>query len=109
MEVLIEGVAPRARQPLEGTPEYLPSPEDETIVIDLARPAWWLVDELVVDDVQQEGAWRTVTLRAPAFEWLARKLVGIGDTARVRRPDALAERVGELASQLRRHYRDDPA
>ena len=107
LEVLATPVAHRSDQAIGEAPRYVPSPEDETIVIDLAQPAWWLVDDLVADDVQQEGAWRTVTLRARELEWLARRLVGIGQAARVRRPDALARRVEELAVQLRARYGDD--
>ena len=106
LEVLEDIVTPRAAEPDDLSLGYRPTAADTDVLIEVRRPAWWLIDELVVDDVTDHGEWRSVALRTGAFEWLARKLLRLGADAVVRRPADLEDRRRALAAELLDQYEE---
>ncbi len=85
-------------------PPYRPGPDDITVVLDLDPPTWWLPERLVVDNVEERGAVRRVTLRTSQLEWLARLVLSLGPEARVVAPAALADREAQLAAETLARY-----
>jgi predicted DNA-binding transcriptional regulator YafY len=92
------GAAPRP-------PRFEPSADDHEVVLDLRRPAWWVEEQVVVDDVRARGGVRRLRLRTPALEWVARLVLRLGPEARVVAPEALKTRVAELARATSERYR----
>lgn len=97
-------VAPEPPAPTP-PPVYRPSAEDERIVLDLQPEAWWVAEEAVVDDAEDRGDVRRVTLRVAQRQWLTRLLLALGDTVRVVDPPDLTDAVAELAERTLRRYR----
>jgi predicted DNA-binding transcriptional regulator YafY len=95
------GAPPRRPPP---PPPYRPGPDDITVVLDLDQSTWWLPERLVVDEVEERGAVRRVTLRTSQLEWLARLVLSLGQAVRVVAPPELAERAAELARQTLKRY-----
>jgi predicted DNA-binding transcriptional regulator YafY len=106
LEVTVE---PAGERP-EGAarpPRFEPSAGDHEVVLDLRRPAWWVEEQVVVDDVRARGGVRRLHLRTPALEWVARLVLRLGPEARVVAPEALRLRVAELAHATRERYGGD--
>lgn len=81
------GVRPRAEAP--GRVAYEPAPDDVTVVLDLDPAARWVLDEVVVDDVEERGDVRRLRFRVRELGWAARLLVRLGADARVVEPPEL--------------------
>lgn len=80
-------------------PVYRPGPDDISVTLDLAPPAWWVAEWAVVDKVTGSGRNRRVQLRTPDLEWAARLVLQLGGNATVVAPEALQARVADLARQ----------
>lgn len=100
LEDVDEGAPRRSGRTQRPEPSYEPSADDLRVVLRVRRPSWWLIDHLVVDDVEERGAWRIVTLRTAALGWLARQLVAVGDDVEVEHPVELRRRVRARAATL---------
>jgi proteasome accessory factor C len=85
-------------------PVYRPGDNDLSVTLELAPPAWWVTEWAVVDKVSGRGRKRRVTLRTPDLEWAARLVLQLGGNATVVAPEALAERVRDLAAATLAHY-----
>lgn len=88
-------------------PAYRPSEGDEVVVLHVQRPAAWLLERLVVEEVEEAGDGVRATLRAPALEGIARLVLSQGGAVRVVAPPRLAERVAELARATLARYAPD--
>jgi predicted DNA-binding transcriptional regulator YafY len=95
------GPPPETAPPL---PDYYPGEDDLEVVLDLARPAWWLPERVKVDEIEQIGDVRRVRLRTPSLEWVARLALGRSPAIRVVQPPALADRVAELSEEILARY-----
>ena len=93
---------PPADQP--APPVYRPEPDDTSVTLDLAPPAWWVAEWAVLDEDVTKGPVRRITLRTPSLEWAARLVVQLAGAATVVAPDALARRVAELAAETLQAY-----
>lgn len=81
----------------EDAPAYRPAEGDLAVVVEVAPSAAWLLERLVVEDVEEVGGVQRATLRVPALEGIARLVLSQGGGVRVIAPPALADRVAELA------------
>lgn len=97
------GWAPRPVDP-PPSPAYVPAESDQTIVLDLGPSAWWLPERLVVDQTERHDGHLRVHLRTGELEWVARIVLALTPAARVVSPEALADRVAELASETLTRY-----
>lgn len=94
------------RRPAEAVlPAYQAAPDDEQVVLDLARRAWWVAEWAVVEHVQDRGDVRRVTLRTARREWIARLVLSLGDAVTVVGPADLGESVAALARSVLKRYR----
>lgn len=89
-------------------PSYQPAPDDPRVVLRIRRPSWWVLDRLVIDDIDEQGEWRVVTLRTAELGWLARQVATLGSDVQVEAPDDLRRRVRHRASALLEHYDRPP-
>jgi predicted DNA-binding transcriptional regulator YafY len=94
----------RPRQ--QTSPAYEPSTEDQTIVLDLHRPAWWLAEWVVYERVEETERHeiRRITMQTSQLEWVARLLLRLGEHVEVVAPAELTERVARLARETLNHY-----
>ncbi|MGH8933209.1 MAG: helix-turn-helix transcriptional regulator [Egibacteraceae bacterium] len=105
-EVRLTGeIAPSDRPRRIPSPVYQPKPEDLTVILDLKRPAWWVTDWVVCEEIEERGPIRRITMRTGQLEWIARLILRLGEHAKVRAPLALIERVVELAGEILQRYR----
>ncbi|MGH8900857.1 MAG: helix-turn-helix transcriptional regulator [Egibacteraceae bacterium] len=96
--------ADRPRRP--ASPAYEPSAEDETVVLDLRRPAWWVAEWVVCERVEEmrSGEIRRITMHTSQLEWIARLLLRLGEHAEAVAPLELTERVARLARETLGRY-----
>jgi predicted DNA-binding transcriptional regulator YafY len=87
-------------------PVYEPAPHDTTVVIELAPEAAWLAEWVVADDVHHDGDRLRVRFRTSSLEWVARLVLQLGGGAQVISPQALADRVAQLAQTTLAGYGD---
>lgn len=101
-----ERVGPSRR----GTPEppvYRPEPDDVVVVLDLDPEVAWAAEEAVVDEVADVDGRRRVRLRTASLEWVARLVLRLAGHATVVEPEALRNRVADLAAATLAGYRSD--
>jgi len=93
LELLDDPCASTPPETLE-SPIYAPGADDLEAEVLLERPAFWILDAVQADDVEEvDGDRRRVTLRTASPEWLARILLMAGGGAVVVRPPDLVQRV----------------
>lgn len=102
---LTGAIAPDDRPRDLSPPVYQPKPDDVTVVLDLDRPAWWVSEWVVCDQIEEREQIRRITMRTGQLEWVARLILRLGEHAKGRAPLALIERVGELAGETLQRYR----
>lgn len=107
LEVTGDRADPRARPSGVPAPVYEPGPDDERVVLDLERDAWWVSEWAVVDDVRDRGGVRRVTLRTARREWIARLVLAVGEGITIVEPEDLRESVRALARTVLERYRPD--
>lgn len=87
---------------------FAPSPDDPTVLLRLGARARWLVEdyacEVVADPAPGHPDDLVVALRTPDTRWLERLLVGLGGSAVVLEPEAVAERVRARATEALAAY-----
>jgi len=98
-----DGWAPRPAEP-PPPPVYVPSEQDQTVVLDLDPAAWCLPERLVVDRTERLEGYRRIHLRTGELEWVARIVLALTPAARVVQPPALAGRVAQLARDTLSRY-----
>lgn len=103
VEVLDEQV--QTAEAAASPPVYEPDPDDVSVVLELDPPAWWLLDAVVADAVEErDDGVRVVRLRTPALEWVARLVLQAAPDARTLAPDDLRARVRALADATAARY-----
>jgi proteasome accessory factor C len=97
---------PVDRPRLRTSPAYQPKATDETVILDLRRPAWWVAEWVVCEHVEEmeQGEIRRITMRTSQLEWIARLLLRLGEHAEVVAPSELADRVAQLAWDTLERY-----
>jgi predicted DNA-binding transcriptional regulator YafY len=98
-------VAPPGRPHHVSPPAYQPSGQDQTVVLDLNRPAWWVSEWIVCDQIEERAEIRRITMRTGQLEWVARLILRLGEHVNVCAPPALIERVVEIAGETLQRYR----
>jgi proteasome accessory factor C len=83
---------------------YQPSGSDLVVCLNLHRPAWWVSEWLVCDEIVDRGEIRRITMRTGQLEWVTRLILRLGEHVEVCAPPALIERVAEFASEILGRY-----
>jgi predicted DNA-binding transcriptional regulator YafY len=102
LRVLEESTPPPTAPP--APPVYRPGPDDPEVVLDLDRPAWWLTEFVVTDDVATRGRRRRITFRVHHLDWAARLVLRLEGRVRVVSPPELTSRVRTLATDAVTRY-----
>jgi predicted DNA-binding transcriptional regulator YafY len=85
-------------------PPYQPRPWHLAVVLDIDPSLGWLPERLVTDEVTEHDGVQRVRLRTDELEWLARLVLARAPAVRVVAPEALRDRVAELAAETLERY-----
>jgi proteasome accessory factor C len=90
-----------------GRPLYTPSERDVDVRLRLGPDARWVAEYYATDETLELDDGRLeVRLPAARLEWIARVLLRLGKEVEVVEPQALKDRLVELANRTRRRYVD---
>ena len=81
------------------------SPSDVLVELELGPPARWFAEQYLLETMTELGDGRLrIALRTPDTGWLRRRVLQLGEDARVVSPAALAEEVRLAATAALAHY-----